>query len=355
MGLFDKLRSKNAIQVNDLVDNKGLFTFYNVFDFFKKKKNYENFSVFYIWVCFTKILKGLSNVTFTTSKDNFTANSIVNFINDNYTLLFYQYVRYGYIVVKYDVNRSLYYVLDESNIRKDNKGAILNKDAVVVYSYEYQTMRKSPLFMCKPIMSVLDSLSATLDASTHTMNVLPIISGQAIPANPKFKEELSSAMSRDYGFGDDQLKYFLSQTELKVDTIELGVEKLNLSGNIKDKFKELLNYWNIPVVLVLDDASSYNNITEAKRLFYNDCVRFYAEQFLLVAQNLLTASSELLPKSTLNYKITNVPEMENTVSGYCSETISQLELLSKFAECGVYVEDDVQELFNNYKKEIKQV
>lgn len=354
MGFFDKLKTKNAVQINEVSKVGGFCSLYDIFDFFKSKKGKTDYSLFYLWICLEKIVKGLSNVSYTTSKDNIVANNIVWFINNNYALMLNSYVKLGFIAVRYDKLMN-YSVLCENDIKKDAYGRVINKNTVVVYSHEYQTSRKSPLTLCRPILHLLNQLGNTLEGTTNTMNVLPIISGQAIPANPKFKEELSNAMTNDYGFGDNQMRYFLSTSELKVDTIDLGIDKLNLKENITAKFKELLNYWEIPTILVLDDASTYNNIVEARKEFYNNCIRFYAEQFLLVGQALLTASDELIPKSTLNYRFSNVPEMENTISGYCSEQAAYLDLLGKFREQGIYVDDDIKNLYEKVKKEIKNV
>ncbi len=357
MGLFSNNRNKkveNAVQVNQVDANFQTPPFLNGWDYLNIRKGKRDYAAAYLWICLDRIIKGLSNVSFTSTKDDYVAKSICWFVNNNTTLLFDQFVRRGYMVVGYDKDYN-YQILGQNQIKLDTYGRVVNRNAVVVYTPEYQTLRKTPLLLCKPIMDILNDLCNTLASTTDSLNVLPIISGSSIPANPKFKADLEAAMAKNYGWGKDQMKYFLSQAELSVQTIDLGVDKLQLKDNITAKFKDLLNYWQVPVPLVIDDNSTYNNITEARREFYTGCIRFYAENLLLLAKNLLTVSDVLLPQNTLNYTFSNVAEMEKTVSGYCSEKGAYLELLKKFGESGVDVGEDIQKLYEEVKMQIKEV
>lgn len=355
MGLFDRnKKAQNAVQANQVDANFQTPPFLNGWDFFNLKKGKRDYASTYLWICLDRIIKGLSNVTFTSAKDNYVAKGICFFVNNNATLLFDQFVRRGYMVVGYDKDYN-YEILGQNQIKLDTYGRVMNRNAVVVYSPEYQTMRKNPVSLCKPILDILNDLTNTLASTTDSLNVLPIISGNSIPASPSFKENLANAMTKNYGWGEDQMRYFLSQTDLSVQTIDLGVDKLQLRDNITAKFKDLLNYWQVPVPLVIDDAATYNNISEARREFYNGCVRFYAEYLLMLAKNLLTVSNVLLPQTTLNYTFSNVSEMEKTISGYCAEKTAYLDLLKKFGESGVAVEEDIQKLYEEVKMQIKEV
>lgn len=355
MGLFNRDKKiQNAVQGNQVDANFQTPPFLNGWDFFNLKKGKRDYASTYLWICLDRIIKGLSNVLFTTSKNEYVSKGICAFVNNNSTLLFDQFVRRGYMVVGYDKDYN-YQILGQTQIKLDTYGRVINRDAVVVYSPEYQTMRKTPVLLCKPIMDILNDLCNTLASTTDSLNVLPIISGNSIPASPAYKQNLAEAMSKNYGWSDDKYKYFLSQADLNVQTIDLGVDKLQLRDNITAKFKDLLNYWQIPVPLVIDDAATYNNISEARREFYNGCIRFYSENLLLLAKNLLTVSDVLLPQTTLNYTFSNVSEMEKTISGYCNEKGAYLELLKRFGECGVTVDDDIQKLYEEVKQTIKEV
>lgn len=360
MGLFSNLFRKNAVQIND-VDYTHPHIVWNGWGLMNFKPfTGILFAETYLWMCLEKIIKGLSNVSFTSSKENVVANEIVRFLENNATLLFNSYVRNGFIAVTYEkISRESdnmrFSLLQTDKIVKDTYGRVVNPDCVVVYSPEYQLNLKTPVMMCRPILDVLDRLCGTLVATTSTLNVLPIISGNSIPASPQFKADLEASMSNDYGWGDKQMRYFLSRQEVKVDALDLGVDKLQLRDNILAKFKELLNYWGIPVQLVVDDASTYNNLVESRKEFYGTCVRFYAEQILKVGQNLLTASNVFLPQNTLNYFYRNVPEMESTVSGFCEESGAYLDLLKRFSENGVDVSDEVARVYNEVKKRVIEI
>ena len=355
MGIFSRKdkKAENAVQVNN-VDTANPMPIWNGWEFFKIGKGKRDYAAAYLWICVSRILKGLSNVTFYSEKDNYVSNAIASFVGNNANLLTNQYITKGFMAVKYDKNLN-FNILGINDVKIDGQGRVVNRDAVVWYSPEYQLLRKTPMLMCKPILDILNDLCNTLVATTGTMNVLPIISGNSIPANPTFKDELSQAMSKDYGWNDDQLKYFLSKAELKVDAVDLGVDKLELRDNILAKFKELLNYWCVPTPLVIDDASTYNNIVEARKEFYGTCVRFYAEALLGVGQALLTASNVLLPKSTINYGFRNIPEMEKTLSGYCAEQTAYVDLLKKFADAGVDTSAELDRVFADVKKRVKEV
>lgn len=355
MGLFDRnKKAQNAVQVNQVDANFQTPPFLNGWDFFNLKKGKRDYASTYLWICLDRIIKGLSNVTFTSTKDNYVAKGICYFVNSNATLLFDQFVRRGYMVVGYDKDYN-YQILGQNQIKLDTYGRVINRNAVVVYSPEYQTMRKTPVSLCKPILDILNDLCNTLASTTDSLNVLPIISGNSVPANPDFKKKLSEAMTKDYGLGKDQMRYFLSQTELSVQTIDLGVDKLQLKDNITAKFKDLLNYWQVPVPLVIDDSATYNNVSEARKEFYGGCIRFYAEQILSMAKTLLTASEVMLPQTTLNYTFSNIPEMEKTLSGFCSERAAYLDLLAKFANNGVEVSDEINRVYEEVKMQIKEV
>lgn len=356
MGLFsnrDK-KTQNAVQVNNVNSLPNIIVGWDGLGWKPNKKGYKNFADAYQWICLSTIIRGLSNVTYSSTSNSITPRGIASFLNTNYTLLFNQYVTMGYIAVRHDKDYN-YELLNANDIKKDAMGRVINRDTVVVYSPEYSIRRRTPVFMSIPILEMLNVLGNTMSESSTNMGVLPIISGASIPANPRFKEDLANAMTKNYGWGEDQMRYFLSQAELKVDEINLHISDLQLRDNILGKFKELLNYWNIPVPLVIDDSASYNNISEARREFYGSCVRFYAENILQIGQALLTASPEFLPKNTLNYHFNNIPEMEKTLSGFCEEKTAYLELLKKFAESGVDTSDEMQRMYDEIKLTIKSV
>lgn len=352
MGLFDrnkKVELGNAVQINQVstYQPRVLCGWDGLFEW---KKGGRNFGDMYLFAALNQLYNGLSNVTFSSTKhdDNYTVRSICSFIENNVNLLLNQYLFLGYIAIRVEKDNH-YRILNKDDVKMDRYGQIINKDAVVYYSPTYQSKRKAPMDYVKPLKETLDNLSNTLLSTTDTMGVLPIISGDAIPANPSFKEELAQAMTKKYGWGEDQLKYFLARTDLKVETIDLKIKELELRDNILASFRMLLNYLEVPVDLVVGN-STYSNVESAKIYFYDTTVRKYAEILLKIAQSMLTSTSEYLPRNTITYHIYNVSGLEKTLSDMTSEKGAYVDLLKKLADGGVDVADELQKVFADVKK-----
>lgn len=347
MSIFDrKNRKNNSIQVNDVNTNLPMVFGW---EWFPRKKGLKPFSETFAQMCLNQIYNGVSNVTFETTKPSLTAGSICFFLDSNSTLLVNMWLSRGFICVMYD-DKGNYRFPAQNELRFDQFGRVVNRDCVVIYSPVYQTKRKSYMMLAKPIFDLIDGLGNTVSESTNTMGVLPIISGNSIPANPKFKQELSEAMSREYGFGPDQMKYFLSQQELKVDGIDLHIKDLELRENLESAFRYLLDFFEVPVDLVLGN-STYANVEAARLYFYESTIRKYAEIILKAARALLTASEELLPQNTITYRITNVAGVDKSLSDKCSERSAYVDLLVKLRDNGVDTDEELAKVYSDIKKD----
>lgn len=353
MGLFDGLRKKNAVQINEVSHNMlpAPICRCGWDEVFNRKTGFRPFAQMYLYSCLDKIYSGVSNVTFepSTAKQSFQVNAIASFLDNNVTLLVNQWIFRGYIAVKYDKDGN-YKVLDNTNdIRKNANGEIINKDTVVIYTPIYQTKRQAPIDLVKPLLDTLDTLSNNMLEASGTLGVLPIVSGNSIPANPKFKEEFAQTMSKDYGWSADQLKYFLSNAELKVDTIDLKIKDLELRDNILYTFKQLLSYFDVPVDMVIG-GSTYDNVEGARKYFYETTIKSYAETLLKVGRALLTQSNQYIPQAALTYHIYNVAGMETTLSDMCSEKGAYVDLLQKLGASGLDVSDELAKVLSDIKR-----
>ena len=353
MGVFDRLfntKAQNAVQINQVSHSNAPRVFCGwdgVFDF---KKGFQDFGDMYLYAALNQLYNGISNITFDTTKngDKYVVKSICSFVENNANLLLNQYLFNGYIAVYADEDNN-YFIYDKDKLKFDRYGQITNKNAIVYYSPTYQSKRKSPISLVRPVLETLNNLSNTMLQSTDTMGVLPIISGEAIPANPEFKQALSQAMAKNYGWGEDQMKYFLSRTDLKVQTIDLKVKDLELRDNIVNNFKMLLNYLEVPVDLVIGN-STYNNVESAKIYFYDTTIKKYAEIFLKVAQSMLTASKEFIPKNTITYHIYNVSGLEKSLSDMAKEKGAYVKLLKSLSDGGVDVKEELEKVYSDIKK-----
>lgn len=357
MGLFNRDKDKkasNAVQVNNVNESPllvcgwdGLWT--------PHKKGFKPFGKLYLQTALNWIFNGVSNISFETvgGVSNYTANGICSFLDNNASLLVSQWLGMGFLAVFYDRDHN-YKIANSNDLRFDQFGRVINRNTVVVYSPIYQTEKKGYMMLAKPAIQLLDTLANTLSESAGTMGVLPILSGNSIPANPQFKEQLSEAMTKTYGWGADQLKYFLSQQELKVDKIDLQIKDLELRDNLLATFTALLNYFEIPVDLVIGN-STYDNVREAKVFFYENTIKKYAENFLKLGRNLLTASNEFIPQNTITYRLTNVSGLENTLKERCEQTNAYIDTLLKLKEAGVDIGNDLSRVYSDIRKDYLEV
>lgn len=349
MGLFNrnKTKTENAYQINDL---KTDLTFgWGQCGIGKTK---HNFGDFYFWLVTNQIYKGISNVTFTSRKQDLIPNEITDFIERNAQLLINQMINNGYMCVSYMYNDKgliKYYIPKQGDIRKDGYGRVTNVDTVVIYSPIYQLQRKTDMMVIRPEIDLLNTLCNSMMTSSDSLGTLPILWGTSIPADPRFKEELEDMMSRKYGWNEDKYRYFLSRQELHVEQIDLKIKDLELRENIENTFAYICRYFGVPVDLIIGN-STFNNVKESKIFFYDTTIRNWAETLLKVGRNLLTATGDFLPQNTLNYKLENIPEMEKTVSAACDEKMAYLEVLTKLKENGIDVRAEMDKVFADVKK-----
>lgn len=355
MGLFSKNKKvENAVQVNDVNKNPlfvcgwdGLWTPY--------KKGFKPFGKIYLQMALNTIYDGVSNVTIESQKysDNITVKDICNFVDKNATLLVSQWINLGFMCVFYN-NDMDFWMPKNTDLKYDQYRRVINRNAVVVYSPLYQTDKLSYMQVVMPLLGLIDKLGNTTNETTNTMGVLPIISGNSIPANPKFKDDLANAMTKNYGWNEDQMRYMLSQSELKVDKIDLQIKDLELRENLLDAFKYLLNYFGVPIDLVIGN-STYANMETARLFFYETTIRKYAEAMLRMAQAMLLETPMLIPKSAINYKLNNVSGLETTLSDKCKERNAYIDTLLKLANAGMDVSLELEKVLEDVKKDYLEV
>lgn len=351
MGIFDRFKKTNAIQVNDIGVNTYSYTPY-LFPFKKGDKPLGNF---FLQSCLNILWNGISNISYTqTGKEMLTPSEICEFIEKNSTLLISQYLRLGYIVVFYDKNKN-YRVPMDSELRTDGNGKIINKFAIVIYSPQYQTERLSLLKIALPVIASINKMAGTEDYLTETLGCFGILSGQEIPGTPKLKEQMLQQFSEKYGIGEGKYKFLLTNKDITYTEIKPNIAGLKFQEKIKECYKYLANLFGIPLPLIFDDASTYNNVKEARTFFYNNTVRFYAEILLKVARELLTASAEFIPQSAITYRLENCQDLEKTLSYACEERTALLNYLVALKNAGVDTQKQIEDLFNESKDLLRRV
>ena len=347
MGLFNfREKKQNAVQVNEVNTNLPLVFGW---DWFSRKKGYKPFSEAFLQMCLNQIYNGVSNVTFETTSSSVAGDDICHFLDSNSTLIVNMWLVKGFVCVMYDKNGNVRLPY-QNELKLDQYGRVINHNAVVCYSPIYQTKRKSCMAIAKPVLDLIDNIANTVSETTNTMGVLPIISGNAIPANPQFKQQLAEAMSKEYGWDEGKLKYFLSQQELKVDSIDMKIKDLELNSNLESAFKYLLDFFEVPVDLVIGN-STYANVETARLYFYESTIRKYAEMMLKVARELLTAIGDFIPQNTITYRITNVAGVDKSLSDKCSERDSYIDVLVKLRDNGIDTTDELRKVYADLKRD----
>lgn len=350
MGLFNREKKENAVQINEVSQRYGWTPW-----IWTHKKSDKPLGNLLFQVIMNQLWRGISNVTFdTTKQDSHTIESIIQFVDANATLLMNQYIRDGYICVFYDKDKN-YRVPTDNEIKKDQYGRIINKFAIVIYSPQYQSERTSLFLISLPLIGEINHIAGSDSYLTETLGCFGILSGQDIPINPAGKEQMLSQMTEKYGIADDKYKFMLANHDIKYTEISPDLKALGFQDKIKEYYKYLANLYGIPLPLLFDEASTFNNVKEAKVYFYETTVRFYAEVILKVAQELLTASEDFIPKQAITYRIENVPELEKTLSSACAERKELLEYLLKMKEAGIDVSKELNELYNESKDLLKRV
>lgn len=355
MGLFNRFfrpSQKNAIQINDVSKNASMISPY----VFLHKKNDKPLGNIFLQSVLNQIYNGVSNITFenlSTGK-TITPEAIVHFIDNNAILLVNQYIRLGYITVFYN-EKNEYRIPQDNEIKLDQYGRVINKHAVVIYSPQYQTERMSLLKLVIPLTLEINHIAGSDAYLTETLGCFGIISGQDIPLNPAGKKQLLESMSHDYGVADDKYKFLLANHDMKYTAIQPDIKALGFADKIDTFYRYICNIMGVPLQLIFSDKSTFNNVHEAKIYFYDSTVRSYSETLLKVAQELLTASNEFIPKSVITYKFNNLPELEKSLSAACTERMALLEYLKKLKELGQDVDKQVLELSTESKKLLKEI
>lgn len=350
MGLFNREKKENAVQINQVNQTYA----WSPYIWFHKKGEKPVGNV-YLQAILNQLWHGISNITYDTTKpESHTIESIIQFVDSNATLLMNQYIRDGYICVFYDKDKN-YRLPNQNEVKLDQYGRVLNKYAVVIYSPQYQTERQSLLKIALPIIASINKMAGSEDYLTETLGCFGILSGQDIPINPAGKEQMLSQMTEKYGIADDKYKFMLANHDIKYTAIEPDIKSLGFQEKMKEAYKLLANLFGIPLPLIFDDASTFNNVKEAKVYFYDTTIRFYAEVILKVAQELLTASNDYIPKNAITYRIENCPEMETTLSSACKERTALLDYLLKLKAAGMDIDKEINELYNESKDLLNRV
>jgi len=351
-GIRAKSKAENAVQINEVSQQQWIYT---PWVFHHKDKKEKPLGNVYFQAIMNLIWNGISNITYDTSgKPSLVLDNIVQFIDANSTLLVNQYLRLGFICVFYDEQQE-YRIPQDQELKYDKYGRVINKYAVAIYSPQYQSERTSLFKIAFPMICWINKLAGSNDYLADTFGMFGVLSGKDIPLNPAGKKQLLESIQENYGSMSDRFPFMLANNEMTWTPIQPDASKLAFDDKIKDTYKILCNLFGVPTQLLFDDNSTYNNVKEARVMFYDTTIRSYAEILLKVAQALLVSSKEFIPKNALNYHFTNIPELEKSLSSAVAERTAWLEYLIKLRDAGLDVEKELNDLYRESKDLPKNV
>lgn len=346
-----EIMARNAVNVNDL----SVDAYYRPFCWdWKNKKGRFNFGRFFLQLVINRIYNGLENVTWQTGEITYLGSDIANFIDRNEQLLMWSYWKDGYAVLIVDKTGEIR-LPRQNELRFDANGYITNPNAIVVYSNPYVTERTSHFKLIMPIMKNIDSNLNNQNFATENLGALGILSSKAVPMSPAGKAELNEKLAKDYGLSEDQFRFILTNQEMAYTPIELPLKDLEFSENVKNDINWLCNFFGISPDMVFGQ-STYNNAAEATKAFYRTCIQPVAEVLLKLARTAFVfCDTELKPSTVITYRITNVPELNTSLSTECAEKTAYLELLRKLEEAGIDVSEDVARLYDSTRQMLENV
>lgn len=358
MGLFNNRKKENdiidisnAIQIND-VDPATIARpfFYN----FGMRKGKADYSRLILWIVLSKIFNALKNISWRVTKTQYTAMDIVNFIEKNAEILIYHYWKNGFacVIMEKSGNIRLPYT---NELRLDANGRVINKNACVVYSDLYTVERLTHFYLLTPWLRDINDNMNNGNFITNQNGLFGVLSGSSMPMSPAAKEELQEKLKKNYGFGDDQYNFVISNADVKWTPIEVPVDKLELDEKSENDFKYILNLFGINPDYILN-GSTFNNKEAATKDFYRTAIEPIAEVLLRMARSLfIELNTDLEPSTIITYDFSNIPEYQTTLSAASAEKKAYLEYLVALRDAGVDVESDLRKLYESSKNMLGEV
>lgn len=342
MGLFNRKRDteielamRNAYNVNEVQQNPfNLILPYQ----WNMKMGDKDFARAYLWAIIQRIFNCLKNVSFSSKRNSIVASGICSFVERNATLLLWNYWSQGYMAVFYDKDYN-YRLPRVNEIRLDQYGRVANRNCVALYSDKYAMERRSDFQVLKPELAKLNAYSNADVYLTSNPAPLAIISGDGTPMNPQDKKSMQEWIKKDFSTSSDDYQFMVSNSKLSVQTIDLPVDKLQLTDKQRESLRFIAEYFQVNPDLILG-GSTFDNQNEAKLAMYRDCIQPISEDLLKLARQLYIAVNPDLqiPSTTITYQISNVPELNRTLSSQCEERAAYLDYLLRLREAGCDVD-----------------
>lgn len=345
MGLFSRNKNTPEIQIANAINVNDVDTSHwcRPFRFRLDGKGKQDFASLFLYTILERISNGMRNVTFKTTEQNLLGDEINTFIDRNMELLLWHYYDKGYMCVMTG-EHGIMRLPKPNELKFDANGQIVNKNAVVVYSNLYAIDRDSHTKVARPFLKNINTNLNNMDFITEQCGLYGILSGKSIPISPASKAELQEKLRKDYGTGDGQFNFIMSNAEITFTPINIPVKELEMTEKVNQDAKWICQIFQLNPDLLFG-GSTFSNQSEAYRAFYRDCIIPLAERVLMLTRALfISLTTELKPSKVMTYDLSNVPEMDKTLSEKCEQLSSYLDYLLKLREAGQNVNDLIRNL-----------
>lgn len=353
MGIFDRFRSKqplfkNGIDLNK-VEKDVLVKQFN----FKNKITQSNYGDLFLFTILNKINNCLKNVTFKTSSYNLKGEYICNFIELNISSLVYQYYSLGFICIIQEDNELRLPQLSE--IKIDSYGRVTNKNAVTYYSDIYNVKRCSHFKLIEPYIKTINTALNNTEYVINTLGLFGVLSGKTMPISEAQKEQLNNNLKKNYGLEEDKYNFIISNAQVDFTPITIPFDKLETNEIALFNFKCMCRFFSINPDLFIGE-STYNNQENAIKELYNNCIKPLAEILLLIGRSLfINMSIDLVSSKIITYTITNVPEINNSLSSLLDDRIKFVNYLKELDGLQIDVSTELKKLENELKTLLTEI
>ena len=272
----------------------------------------DDFSRFVLAMVMQPLFDGLKKIEFynENNPNSETVNRVVDFLNNNYNLIFLQMFNHGVVALK--DNGKVISIVKNSNIQKEQVDGLYFVSNQSNYRMS-ETFQMFGVSEKQIYAQILDSLNLYFNAENTIIERLgqtTLFSADASNAEAKVlgeteKKALEDQLNGVLGSEDSTGKsVFVTKSGLTRNTIPFNLQNLNIVEKQKFALALMAGKMNIPEDLIPTLGSkTFNNVGEAKDYFKQNTINGWAEIMLELGRKCIRSSSELVASDALNFKL----------------------------------------------------
>lgn len=336
MALFDRFRdSRNQINGGSIGTVFGEYGWPMVM---------KPYSRFFVTIITNQILQSLKNLeiysTNETKEYRKRITNIIDFVSTNTTRILYKVWTLGFVAIGRDRYGKLY-LPDTDDIRIDPETGRVTNFSIVYYSDEYITRKSCAFAIIKPVLEEIDTLCSANDYGVRHLGKIAFVSGKSIPMSNGDKTDMQEEFQNALENKRDSFRVFPFNSEISVQEVDLGLDKLNFDERLKSKLRYLCSYFRVPFELIGFNESTFDNQKQRVKDFYANCINPIGEMLLQIVRYIIREEKNLLvPSKDITFRIINVPDLESDLNPIIDFNIKLLDLVQKMRDMGMDDEAD---------------